>query len=174
MRFLLGACAMTIDRHIDRPVDEHMRFQRAEWVAERVAWGAMALVAFVALTGLLGYGPASWATASDSSGRLSVEYNRFQRATVTTRFAFHVTSPQEPVELRLGPAFSAQFEIDSLHPEPVRSTQGPDGLHMAFARPPTGDLTVVLWCRPRRFGRLDLSVALGAQAPIQRMILVYP
>jgi hypothetical protein len=131
-------------------------------------------VAIVGLTGLLGYGPTSRTVATDSSGRLSVEYDRFQRNTVATRFSFHITAPQEPVELHLGPRFSSQFEIDSLTPEPIRSTQGPGGLRIAFARPPRGDFTAVMWCRPRRFGWVELSVAVGTQEPIRRTILVYP
>jgi len=165
---------MTDFRDRDYPIEEHMAFQRREWIAERVGWSLQALVAVVALVGLLGYGPLSRASVTDAAHRLSVEFERFQRATVTSRFIFRISSPTEPLVLRLGPSFTSQFEIDSLQPIPVRSTQSSDGLLFTFAPPPSGDVTVVLWCRPRHIGLSELTAALGSEPSLTATILVYP
>jgi hypothetical protein len=165
---------MTESRDRDYPIEEYMAFQRREWIAERVGWSLQALVAVVALVGLLGYGPLSKASVSDAAHRLSVEFERFQRATVTGRFTFRIASPTEPLVLHLGPSFASQFEIDSLQPMPIRSTQSSDGLLLTFAPPPSGDFTVVLWCRPRHIGFSELRAALGSEPPLTATILVYP
>ena len=157
------------------PIREDMDFQRRDWLAERIGWAAVAVIVAVALTGLLASGPLSRATAVAPSHQLSVDYERFQRVTVATHFTFHVASATGPVELKLGPAFTSDFQIDSLQPAPLRDTQGPDGLRLTFAPPSNGgEFTMVMWCRPRHFGLVDLTVGLGAQASIRRVILIYP
>lgn len=159
----------------DYPIREQMDFQHSDWVAERIGWAVVAIIVIVALSGLLGFGPLAAATASDASHRLSVDYDRFQRVTVTTHFTFRVAGGASPLELRLGPDFSSEFEIDSVQPAPLHSTQGPDGLTLTFAPPANGGVfTAVMWCRPRHFGLVGLTATAGAEASISRFILIYP
>ena len=67
------------------------------------------------------------------------------------------------------------FQIDSLQPALLRDTQGPDGLRLTFAPPANGgEFTMVMWCRPRHFGLVDLTAGLGALDSIRRVILIYP
>jgi hypothetical protein len=165
---------MADHQDVDYPIEEYMAFQRREWIAERIGWSLLLLIVVVAATGVLAFGPLSRASISDASGRLSVEYERFERVTVTTRFKFRLVSSGQPLELRLGPAFASAFQIDSVQPAPVRSTHGNDGLVLVFDPPKAGGLTVVIWCRPRRIGFTEFSVAIGAEPPLRRSILIYP
>jgi hypothetical protein len=165
---------MTDFRDHDYPIEEYMAFQRREWIAERIGWSLLVLVALVALTGLLGYGPLSRTSATDATHRLSIEYERFQRKTVTGRFTLRVATSREPLVLRLGPSFTAHFEIDSLQPMPLHSTQSGEGLTLTFAPPPSGEFTAVMWCRPRHIGLSRQTVALGAGPPIETAVFVYP
>lgn len=165
---------MADHQDVDYPIEEYMAFQRREWIAERIGWSLLGLLAVIAATGVLAFGPLSRTTATDSAGRLSVEYERFERVTVTTRFKFRLAASGQPLELRLGPAFASAFEIDSVQPAPMRSTHGNDGLALTFDPPKAGGLTVVIWCRPRQIGFTELAVGTGAEPSLRRSILVYP
>lgn len=116
------------------PIREDMRVQRRSWIAERIGWGVLVLLVLIGLSGAFGSGPLSWQTAS--RGSLSVDYERFQRATRLARFTFE-TRPQTEPELRLhlNEAFQRNFEISKIQPEPVHSTAEADG-RISFS-PPT-------------------------------------
>lgn len=165
---------MPADRDADYPIEEYMAFQRREWISERIGWCLLILIALVALSGLLAYGPLSRAHATDTSHRLSIEYDRFERITVATHLTLRVAAPTAPFAIRLGSDFTSHFELDSVEPRPQRSTQGRDGLVLTFDPPPGGDFTAVLWYRPRRAGLVEFSAALDAEPLLRRNIVIYP
>ena len=103
---------MDADEFASRRVSgrEDMRFQRRSWIAERVGWAVLIVLALIGLIGAFGTGPLSWQTAS--GGSLSVEYERFQRITRLARFTFDVRAQGGPeVQLHLNEAFQQNFEI---------------------------------------------------------------
>ena len=104
----------------DYPVKEHMGFQRRMWVVERTGWTVLAVIALLGLTGLFGSGWLSEATASNTA--LSVDYERFERATRLAQFTFHF-APGAAGErhLRLNAAFRKNFETSTVQPAPARS-----------------------------------------------------
>jgi hypothetical protein len=156
------------------PIQEDMRFQRRSWMVERTAWTVFGLVSLVALTGLFGGGALSTVTARSADGALSVTYDRFQRQTRVTQFTFHMAVTDADPRLRVGPDFLDRYELTSLQPAPVASSAGRDGVEYTFARPRGGELNVVLWAHPRRFGRVALEAQAGRDDPVRLPILVYP
>ena len=156
------------------PIAEDMRFQRRSWVVERVSWALWLAVVAVALAGLFSRGPASEASAA-APGGLTVSYERFQRETKLTRFT--VTAPAgqgRDVTVRLSRAFAETYEIESVAPPPVRTRSGRDALELVFA-PADGDaITAFIGARPRRWGLVDLAVALAGEAPAAMRVLIYP
>jgi hypothetical protein len=163
------------DHHIQTyPVREDMRFQRATWTVERVFWALLALVPLAALAGLFSHGPLSHKTVETANSSLSVDYERFQRVTVQSRFVIRIRSgPTDEVRLHLSPSFQRSYDIQSMQPEPVRSSAGGDGLDLYF-HPGKDDLTAVIWATPRDFGRLTLRAETDLSGPVDFAVLIYP
>jgi hypothetical protein len=155
------------------PVREDMRFQNAAWMVERVAWVLLALVPLAALAGIFSHGPLSDKTKQASNSAFSLDYEHFERMTVQSRFVFRIPSAEgEEVRLHLSSPFQQTYDVQSLQPEPARSSAGADGLDLYF-RPVQGELTAVIWATPRQFGSFTLRAetdAGGAEVPI----FIYP
>jgi hypothetical protein len=155
------------------PVREDMRFQNAAWVIERVTWVLLALVPLAALAGVFSHGPLSERTAQAPDSAWSLEYERFQRVTVQSRFLARIPSATtDEIRLRLSPSFQLTYDIQSMQPEPMRSTATADGLELDFP-PVEGELAVVIWATPRQFGSLDLRAETDGGA-IEIPVLIYP
>jgi hypothetical protein len=156
-------------------IREELSFQRTSWIVERVAWVLLALVPLAALTGIFAHGFFSDQTIRSNNSALSVEYERFQRQSVQARFVFRIAaSGSNDVQLRLNSAFQQTYEIQSLHPAPVRSRADNEGLELFFHRPEGGELVVVLWGTPRSFGRLLLEAHTDSGDQVELPILIYP
>lgn len=153
------------------PVQEHMRFQRRMWVAERIGWAVFVGLALLALTGLFGSGFLSKGRVAGSG--LSVEYERFERATRLSEFAFHFHPGEGERTLHLNRVFQKNFEITRVQPKPVRSQAGSDGFSLTFAVPASGG-TVMLWAHARRYGISHIEARAGDAAPLAFSIMVYP
>jgi hypothetical protein len=153
------------------PVKEHMRFQRRMWIVERVGWGVLAGVAALALTGLFGVGWLSKANAT--GGGLTVQYERFQRATKVAEFTFRFDAGDGERRLVLDRTFQANYEISSIQPEPLRSEAGLDGMTFTFATGASGG-TVSLWAHPRSYGISRIEARSGDAAPAAFSVMVYP
>jgi hypothetical protein len=154
------------------PIKEHMGFQRRMWVVERIGWLVLVAIALIALTGLLGNGWLSQATANN--GGLSVEYERFARATKLERFIFRFPpGARGERALSLNRVFQENFEIASIEPRPVRSEAGPDGPRMIFAVPSSGG-AVTVWAHARGYGISRIEARGGESEPLAFSIMTYP
>jgi hypothetical protein len=103
-----------------------------------------------------------------------VEYERFQRMTVQARFVVRVASIRtDEVRLRLSPPFQRTYDIQSMQPQPVRSSAGGDGLDIYF-RPVKGELTAVIWATPRDFGNFRLRAESDVSEAVEIPVLIYP
>jgi hypothetical protein len=157
------------------PVREDMRFQYAFWIAERVAWTMLALVPVVALSGIFAHGVLSERIAGGTDAPLRVEYERFQRQSALSHFVARIAPAGAPeVTLRLSPAFQRAFEVESIQPQPLRSSAGSQGLELVFHAPPAGDLVAAIWARPREFGFLRLKAESGGGGAVDFPVLIYP
>lgn len=153
------------------PVQEHMRFQRRMWAVERVGWSLLAAVALLGLTGLFGNG---WLSQGSIAGTgLSVEYERFERATRLSAFAFHFPPGEGERRLHLNRAFQQNFEISRIQPEPVRGQAEGDGFSLTFPMP-TGGGTVMLWAHARGYGITRIAARAGETPPLTFSIMIYP
>ena len=155
------------------PVRENMRFQRRSWIAERVGWAVLVLIALIGLSGAFGIGPLSWQTAS--GGSLTVDYERFQRITRLSRFAFEVKTQTQPeLRLHLNEAFQQNFEISKIQPEPTRTAARSDGMHLFFANGGEAAARIIIWAHSRRYGMSDIVARVGDEAPASFWVFVYP
>jgi hypothetical protein len=153
------------------PVREDMRFQQRMWLIERLGWLVLAAIVLLALLGLFGTGVLS--KQSIGAGSLTVEYDRFERATRLSQFPFHFApSPNGERRLRLNNAFQRNYEISSIQPPPARSSA--DGLDLTFTAPAGIATDVVIWAHPRAYGTIQIEARADDEAPLTLSVFVYP
>jgi hypothetical protein len=76
--------------------------------------------------------------------------------------------------LRLSSSFQHIYDFQSIHPAPLRSRSGADGIEYFFHRPSSGALTVVFWGTPRQsIGQTRMEVQ-AAGKPVQFSVFIYP
>jgi hypothetical protein len=157
------------------PVREDMGFQYMAWTVERVAWALLAFIPILSLTGIFAHGALSEQTGTVAGSSFSLQYERFQRETALSRFTAHIPPVgSAEMRLRLSPSFQRTFEIESIQPEPARSTAGTGGLELFFHAPASGELVAVLWTRPRQFGVIPVQAEANPGAAIEFTVVVYP
>ncbi len=157
------------------PISEDMEFQSRSWIAERIAWVAIAIAVVLGLFGVFAGGPSTEVTAPYKDGLLAVEYQRFAHKTARSQFTIRIkpASP-EGTRVRLGPGFRDYYDIEALAPQPLRSSSGSSGLDLTFAPSDSGDLTVHLAARAKRFGIAMIAVTVEGQAGVSFHQLIYP
>jgi hypothetical protein len=156
-------------------IEKEIRFQSTFWKVERFAWALLALVPLAAIAGIFAHGIFSDKITRTPNSALSVEYDRFQRMTVQSRFVIRVRSAQsDEIRLRLSSSFQQSYDIQSLQPPPARSRADTEWLDLFFHPPEGGELVAVLWAVPRQFGSLDLQVQTDNSGPLEIPIFIYP
>src|SRR5438132_10216237 len=99
------------------PIREDMQFQQRSWLFERIGWIMLALVVAAALAGVFFHGPASHVRDRNADNSVAVEYERFAHRTARTHFVLRATAPiPDEILVRLSPAFTNTFDIESVEP----------------------------------------------------------
>lgn len=157
------------------PVDEHIRFQRATWIAERSAWVVFAVIIALTLAGAFSNGFLSFSHARQDDAGMSLDYQRFQRISLLTHFNIRLAEvAEEETRLRLDPKFQDVYEIERIEPRPSKSVAGENGLDLFFDTPLSGPLSIAIWMRPRKFGPVTLRMAGDRGNPLNFRIFIYP
>lgn len=156
-----------------RPIHEDMHFQEISWTLQRVGWIAVALIAVLALTGVFSHGFFSSAVAQQNGLPLIVNYERFQRMTVLHRFDISMPAgAEDEIQLTFNKAFWDLYEIDSIQPQPARSSSGDGTFVLTFAATDRR-FNAVVWARPRSFGYAPLEIGTPRGA-LTMPVFVYP
>lgn len=170
-----------LDEWADReyPVAEDMAFQRLSWILERSGWLLMVLLMLAALAGAFSQGLLSSTEASDPSGALKVEYERFHRNGASE--VIDVTAAPlsgSGTVLHLDAAFLRSFTIDSITPEPAEWRGDEAGVALMFPAPEGRSSTVRFALRPERTGSVTSRMMLGPPAEggpaVDLKIFIYP
>ena len=171
-----GDRTLTAKQAKDLQVHEDIDFQRKDWLAQRIGWGAIALVLLAALAGVTGSGPLSRVTRGD--GRyLTVEYERFVRHGARTTLTFRV-APAATTAGRVRIAIDRRFlvanDLQRVVPEPS-TTRGRDQ-HVEFVHDvAAGEALQVRWTvEPEEIGKHSVSVRLDGGPPIEMSQFTYP
>jgi hypothetical protein len=155
------------------PVQENMRFQKRSWIVERLGWLLLSAIAVIGLTGVLGNGPASWAHAA--GGGLAVTYERFERTTRTSSFAFDLgPTTGSDRTLHLSAAFQRDFEFSSIQPPPLHSRTGQDGIDLVFAARRGASGRVVIWAHARSYGLSRITASADGGTSAAFWVFAYP
>jgi hypothetical protein len=154
-------------------LEQDVKFQRAEWRVQRVAWGVMVLVIVAALAGLAGPGPLS-ATHREAGG-VAVRYDRFLRYGVDTELEIAVRGARpDSLVVRVARDFLARFEIVQTHPEPVAQWAGADALVHVFALADARPTRVLYRLEPKSSGRARGTLSVDGAGAVDVDAFVYP
>jgi hypothetical protein len=157
------------------PFPEDMTFQERTWLAQRIGWAMMGLFIVLALLGVFYSGVLSETRAATADGAVVVEYHRFAHRTARSHLTIRVAAPLSgDVLMRISPSFGQSYDIEVLHPHPVRNTAGTSGLEFVFARSGSGDLTVDIGARAKRFGILRIEIAVPGRGSVDIIQIIYP
>jgi len=154
-----------------------MRFQRREWVAQRIGWTIMLLIVTGALGGLFATGPMSSTSATTGDGSLRAEYGRFARHEAYTDINLSVASGAvEDGEVRIfaDQAFLDTWTIDSITPEPDSTELADVGIVWSFPADLTESGHITIRVQPERIGVRSGKIGLADGELVTIRQLIYP
>jgi hypothetical protein len=132
----------------------------------------------IALTGVFGYGPASWQQASDPAGLLRVEYERFQRqgSEVTLRVDVAPEArTDDAIPLRVSGTFLDAVEVRGIVPEPWEARSlGSDVEYVFPVAQPGRAATIRFALKMREVGSHSAEIGLSGREPVRFTQFVYP
>lgn len=158
------------------PIREDLRFQRFTWIVERAGWVIMALVVVLALAGIFG-GPTTREEAIDTSGRLRISYQHFQRHLDPAVIKLTVdVQGQSLIEVTFDQALIEAFEIQRVIPQPLEAHAHDGGLLMRFAASADTNAPahIAIDGVPRGLGSVAGGIGLMGQSPARVSIFIYP
>lgn len=166
--------------------EDDLRFQRRLWRVQRVAWVVGGLVVMAALLGGTGRGLLSRGRATEPSGLLRVEYDRFPRREAPTTIRVGVAAGvghQGRVVVYFDRRYFDGVDLDEVTPQPLAVEAAADRLSFVLGVPDPSDSTTFLFrFSPARVGpqavRIGLSppsappaergASTGSTAPVDR------
>lgn len=152
-------------------------FQRRDWRLQRVAWVVFAAILIVAVLGLFGSGPVSWAEERSSSGELVVRYERFSRKLGETSLNASIRPDPRTatVALVVSPGYLDANEIRSVTPAPTAVVFTSDGVRYEFAVDDrSGPVEVEFHVKPKDIGVQHFALSLPGAEPVAFWQLMYP
>lgn len=149
---------------VDRP------HSRREWRIERVGWAVMAILLAAGLLGLFGYGPLSQTIAGEP-GKLTVTYDRLQRASAPSEYHFTVApslARDGMFRLRFDNVLLEEVEIQSIIPAPEHARSGPGYTEYEFAMAPAEGppARIQFQFQQATFGHVRGNVSADGAAPL--------
>ncbi len=150
--------------------------ERQQWRIERAARVLLLLLVAAALIGLFGPGPISWAT--ESSGALTVTFDRFVRRGGTTSVGVKVAAEgaaQGRFVVRVTRRYLENFALESITPRP--ESVRVDGHWIAYTfetDDPTGGLLASFALTPKGLWAADGRVALPGGDTVTPAHFIYP
>ena len=151
-------------------VAEDERFQRREWLAERIAWTAFALILAAAALGAFGAGPLSHATARGDG--LTVRYERLARGHAPMLLVIDLAAPgEDSVVLEISGPYLTESRIEQVSPAPAAETVSGDTHRFSFAVEPARPVTFTFRLVPTGIGRKPGAVRAGEESlPISMFV----
>ncbi len=158
-------------------LSDQIALQRRTWAAQRIGWGAMALILLLAAIGVFGGGPLSSATARLADGAAVIEYDRFIRRSAPSEIritAAPATAASGTLEIEVGRGFPRAFSIEKILPEPIRSTATQEGTRFSFETVPGSPAEVTLSVKATGLGFERPAVRVGDAGRLELALFVYP
>lgn len=161
----------------DLQIDQNLKFQEWEWLAQRIGWVLMSLTLAAAMLGLFGRGGfLADASAGERGGDLWVEYERFGRIETPTIMRVHLR-PKATGRLRLWiqRQFIEQFTVEQIVPDPVRAEAMAERFTWEFeTKAGDAETTLTFVLKPKDPGRQQGNVGIEGSKSVQVRQFVYP
>jgi hypothetical protein len=158
-------------RSRDLQINEDVRFQTRDWIAQRIGWGLLAALLLAGLLGLFGDGPLSRTTRTDGHG-LTVEYERYVRHSSPTTITLSISAAASGrTRVTLDRAYLLAHDLQRVLPEPDRTMVDGDRVTFVYETPPQ---TVRLRLEPDALGRHVTAVQLDDGPPVAITQFTYP
>lgn len=157
------------------PVNEDMALQRKVWRFERAGWYALVVIMVLALAGLFADGPLSTRHIRSADGRLDLRYERFSRNGATESMLLRVRGGADStVEVLLGGSLLSGLNIETLHPQPLRSASQGKALLLQLRTDHQGMATLYLTLRSNNTGSYRGHVRIGPNSALDFRKFIYP
>ena len=159
-------------------VRENLRFQRGEWIVQRIGWAVMVALVVAALVGVFGRGPASATTALDPSGRLEVEYERFGRLESRSDLRIRIDRAlfdEQEARIWIDHELIDHQQVTQITPEPQSVISGKSGYTIVLAVDP-GDAQAkaVVHLIPLKPGQYSGRIGVPGGPDVSMTQFVYP
>jgi hypothetical protein len=152
---------------------DHRSYQERLWAVERWAWGAFLAIVLAAVLGFTGAGGVLSHRLSDVEGG-QVDHPRFARWQANDDIVVHFPKGPLARSLSLAPSFAEAFQVEDIHPRPLRVETGPEGETLHFRMTEGGPARVILHVRPLRPGLARFGVSIDGGAPQELSSLILP
>ena len=157
------------------PLQEDMALQRNVWRFERLGWYGLVLLIGLTLAGAFSKGPLSATETRSTDGDLRVEYQRFLRNGASDGLVMHlVGKPHAPIEVEIGGELLRGFEVQTLHPQPLKASAAGEGVKFWVLADDEGRAVLHLGLRSDGVGSFDTRVSLANGASVRLSQFIYP
>jgi hypothetical protein len=167
-----------IRRVNDLEIAEDFEFQKRSWVVQRFGWGGMAILSLAGLLGLLGSGLASQATKGQTSDRMWLEYERFERFQSPVELKVHVkgdSGKTGSVTIWFDRDYLEKLQLQQVTPEPEKVEVAENHLVYTFRTvKPNQENTFTFYFETQKFGLLSGSIGLERDQNIKFSQFVFP
>jgi hypothetical protein len=169
---------MSMKRVSDIEIDQDLKHQQREWVAERVGWALMAVLLAAGLSGLLGHGPLSNATAGERGSLLWVEYHRFERYQAPAELKVHlraVLGQGGTLRVWIDGQYLQGMEVQHVEPTPDSVEVAADRMTYTFRTSAPDQPTVVVYrMQAGQYGPLRARLGVEGGPQLQFSQFIYP
>lgn len=150
-------------------IHENQKAQRRIWVAERIGWAALFLLAAAAVAGMFGDGPLSH-VRSEIGDSVTVRYERTLRRSASSEIEVDVSGPSagEDIVLLISQGLARILDPARSIPAPARIVALEDGgLALVFTMAPgASDASLLLRLEPKHAGKLKSKIAVEGGPPL--------
>lgn len=157
-------------------LDEHLGFQQRQWRVQVASWWVIAALMALAVFGLFGSGPLSYASsaASSTGASLRLEYERFVHALDESELRFALQGFSGQAVVRLDQTFLEAIRLEGVEPEPdsVRVEEG--WTAFTFEQHGVDAFIVKFFIRPEHAGRTSGFARLNDGPTVRFNQFIYP
>ena len=154
------------------------KFQRREWMLQRLGWDLMLAVVIAAMLGVFGRGPFAAASAAVDGGRVRLEYDRLLRHRSPTPITIHLAggvSSGGAVRVWLSREYVEGMEPQRIVPEPERMESAADGYVYTFRiADPSRRSTIVFDLEPEGYGNVAGRLRVEGGSTLRFAHFVFP
>jgi hypothetical protein len=157
-------------------VGEDLTFQRRWWKFERAIWLFFLLILIADLLGLFGRGWLAKAQVTDAGHLVTLDYERFERASTPSIMTFRFTPAaikDGHIQLYVSEDLIKPLGAQRISPQPSSSILGSDGITYLFPATQT-PATVEIQLEPSFPGRHRFRVQVDGGQPIDGNVIVVP